>query len=126
MKKDLEIYAILVLRYFDKTIVASYVNPKEDISIEGVRECVASNMNIIAGKRYSSQGNYQSIHYIIDIHGRVYSLVTNPEFPLKLAFNCLEEISSSFHQKFDSLVAKATEQSLSANSRSLFQEIFIK
>ena len=59
---------LVVMRFSDKAIVA-YFQKSKDVTIEGVRECVAGSANIQNGKRYTSQGSTQSIHYTLDNQG---------------------------------------------------------
>ena len=82
----------------------------------GIRECVASNAHIVPGKKYSSQGDVQSIHYAVDFQGRVYAIVTNPNYPVRVAFLALEEIQSEFND-FGSKMSTATEESLTLSAR---------
>ncbi len=119
------IYLLVVLRASDKTIVASY-QEGNDVTVEGVRECVAGNANIQLGKRYTSQGDSQSIHYLIDPQGRVYSVVTTPNYSLRSAFSAVEEFAECFGRDLGARIASATEQSLSGTARPIMKQIFQK
>eukprot|EP00600_Ochromonadales_sp_CCMP1393_P002607 CAMPEP_0174988382 /NCGR_PEP_ID=MMETSP0004_2-20121128/20095_1 /TAXON_ID=420556 /ORGANISM="Ochromonas sp., Strain CCMP1393" /LENGTH=198 /DNA_ID=CAMNT_0016241593 /DNA_START=136 /DNA_END=729 /DNA_ORIENTATION=- len=114
---------IAVLRSTDKTVVACYQQDKE-VTVEGVRECVAGNASIESNKRYSFQGEYQSIHYKVDAQGRVYSAVTTRNYPLRIAFRAIHEIMEKFGRDFGSEVAVATEKSLSHASNQTMRGIF--
>jgi hypothetical protein len=110
------IYMLCILRSSDKCIVASYA-AREDVTKEGVRECIAGNMNMQPGKRYTSQGSSQSIHYYIDIQGRVYALVANPTYPPRIAFAALDSLQQNFSKEFGNRVSTASEESLSRQSQ---------
>ncbi len=100
-----QIYLIVVLRFTDKSVIASFQNSKE-VTIEGVRECVAGNSNMVAGKRYTSQGQNQAIHYTIDAQGRVYSIVTSPKYSPRIAFGALDELIVKFVKESHASVEK--------------------
>lgn len=106
---------LCILRSSDKCIVASYTT-RQDVTKEGVRECIAGNMNMQPGKRYTSQGSSQSIHYYIDIQGRVFALVASPKYPPRIAFAALDSIQQSFNKEFGNRVSNASEESLSRQS----------
>lgn len=110
-----QIYMLAVLRYSDKTVVATYSASKE-VTKEGIRECVAGNAQMIPGRRYTSQGDVQAIHYSTDAQGRVYAIVTNPSYPVRVAFGALDELQSEFAD-FGSKVAASGEDGLSKTAR---------
>lgn len=116
------IFMIAVLRHSDKTVVASYSSNKE-VTKEGIRECVAGNAGIQPGKRYCAQGETQSIQYTLDAQGRVYSVVTSPKYPARVAFMALEELQQKFGKDFGPRVASATEESLNKTARYLLKEV---
>ena len=96
------------------------------MTIEGVRECVAGNAGIMAGKRYSVQGSTQSIHYSLDVQGRVFAVVTTPKYPPRIAFTCLDEFQQLFNKDLGMKAASAGEGSLSKASSALFRHIYDK
>lgn len=106
---------LAVLRYSDKTVVATY-SATRDVTKEGVRECVAGNAQMTPGRRYTSQGDVQAIHYSTDAQGRVYAIVTNPNYPSRVAFAALDELQSEFAD-FGAKVAASGEDGLSKASR---------
>ncbi len=114
-----------ILRHSDKTVVATY-SPGKEVTKEGIRECVAANANIQSGKRYTSTGDSQAIHYCLDAQGRVYSLVTNPRYSPRIAFLALEELQKQFGKEFGPRVASATEGSLTKPARTILQDIAIR
>lgn len=120
-----KIYLIAIIRSSDKTVVASYQQERE-VTVEGVRECIAGNASIEAGKRYSSQGDTQSIHYTIDPQGRVYAIVTSPQYSLRCAFRALDELIEKFGRDLGSRVATATEQSLSQAAVPIMKQLYQK
>lgn len=120
-----KIYLIAVLRSSDKTVVASY-QQESDVTVEGVRECVAGNASIDTGKRYSSQGDTQSIHYTIDPQGRVYAMVTSPQYSMRRAFRALDELIEKFGRDLGHKIATASEQSLSQASVPIMKQIYQK
>jgi Synaptobrevin/Regulated-SNARE-like domain len=73
-------------------------------------------MDLVPGKRYISQGDIQTIHYTADSQGRVYSIVTNPNYPARVAFTALDELVKEFAD-FSPKVPTASEESLSASTR---------
>jgi hypothetical protein len=125
LRDSCRIYLLVVLRASDKTIVASY-QESNDVTVEGVRECVAGNANIQLGKRYTSQGDTQSIHYLIDPQGRVYSIVTTPNYSLRNAFKAIEEFAECFGRDLGAKIASSSEQSLSGIGRPILKQIFQK
>lgn len=121
-----QIYMMAVLRYADKSIVST-LSKNQEITKEGIRECVAGNAaSIQPGKRYTSQGDTQSIHYTLDAQGRVYAIVTNRDYSPRVAFTALDELQQTFAKEFGLKVASATEESLTRSSRPLMSSIFEK
>ena len=106
---------LAVLRLSDKTVVATYSSSR-DVTKEGIRECVAGNAQISAARRYTSQGETQSIHYFSDTQGRVYAIVTNRNFPPRVAFLALDELQKEFAD-FGSKVAISCEEGLTEPSK---------
>lgn len=119
------IFIFAVMRSSDKCVIASYLRTR-DLTIEGVRECVAGNAGIMAGKRYTSQGSTQSIHYTLDAQGRVFALVTTPKYPVRVAFGCLDEFQQLFNKDLGIKAASAGEGSLSKASSALFRHLHDK
>lgn len=119
------IFILAVVRSADKAVVASYLRSNE-VTIEGIRECIASNPSMIRGKRYSAQGPAQTIHYTLDPQGRVYSIVTAPKYPLRIAFAALDELQELFNRDIGIKVASATEGSLSRPAATIFKSIYEK
>lgn len=50
-------------------------------------------------KRYTSEGRMFSIHFVGDDENRVYSCVTDKEYPARIAFAMLEEMQTKFLTK---------------------------
>jgi hypothetical protein len=119
------IFLIAVVRSSDKTVVASY-QPVEGITVEGVRECIAGNANIETGKRYTSQGKFQSIHYTVDPQGRAYAMVTSPTYAMRMAFIAIDELIANFSRELGHRIAGATEQSLTGPSLPILKQIYQK
>eukprot|EP01038_Epipyxis_sp_PR26KG_P009628 gene9628-12964_t len=116
------IYLLAVLRYSDKVIVACY-HKNKDITIPGVRECIASNSTIQINKRYSINGENQAIHYHCDSTGRIFIIVTGVRYPPRLAFVALDEFESKFNKDLGVRIAAASEGSLTRVSLSLMRDI---
>ena len=110
-----QIFMLAVLRLSDKTVVATHSSSR-DVTKEGVRECVAGNAQITAARRYTSQGDTQSIHYFSDTQGRVYAIVTNRNFLPRVAFLALDELQREFAD-FGSKVASSVEEGLTKDSK---------
>jgi hypothetical protein len=121
----LNVLALAVMRFSDKRIIASYQRSK-DITLEGLRECVAGNASIQAGKRYSTQGSLQSINYTLDAQGRVYAMVTVQGYSPRIAFGALDEMQQLFNKELGIKAASATENSLSKQAQPIFHHIFEK
>ena len=119
-----QIYMLAVLRYSDKTVVATY-SESGDVTKEGVRECVAGNAQMTPGRRYTSQGDTQAIHYSTDAQGRVYAIVTNPNYPVRVAFGALDDLQNEFAD-FGSRVAASGEEGLSKSARLTLKSIAMK
>ena len=116
-----QIYMLAVLRNSDKTVVATF-SSSTDVTKEGVRECVAGYAHMTAGLRYTSQGETQAIHYSADIQGRVYAIVTNPNYSARVAFSALDEMQSEFAD-YGSEVASAGEEGLTKRTRLILKAI---
>lgn len=119
-----QVYMVAVLRSTDKTVVAAYTTSRE-VTKEGVRECIAGNPSMEPGKRFSSQGQTQSIHYVCDQQGRVYAIVTNPSYSPRVAFIALEELQTEFSD-YGRQVPTATEESLSKVARLVLKGVVDK
>lgn len=50
-------------------------------------------------KRYSVEGRMFSIHFVADDNTRIYSCVTDKEYPARIAFALLEEMQTKFLTK---------------------------
>lgn len=50
-------------------------------------------------KRYTSVGRMFSIHFVADEDNRVYTCVTDTEYPSRIAFALLEEMQTKFLTK---------------------------
>jgi hypothetical protein len=119
------IFLIAVIRFSDKVVVASSLFSRSSISIEGVRECVAGNTaNIQPGKRFTSSGDFQAIHYQLDAQGKVYAIVTSPNFSTRIAFCALDDVVSKFKSEIGNKVVSASEGSLNKMAHSIFKEIY--
>lgn len=116
------IYMLAVVRFSDKKVVASYSMTKE-VTKEGIRECIAGNGNIQIGKRYTSQGDTQSIHYIMDAQGRVYTLVSSPRYSPRIAFAALSEFQQTFGTEYGEKIANATEDGLNRSSSNMLRDL---
>jgi hypothetical protein len=119
------IFIFAVVRSADKTVVASYLRSNE-VTVEGVRECIAANPSMVRGKRYSAQGPAQCIHYTLDPQGRVFSVVTAPKYPLRVAFSALDELQENFNRELGSRVANANEGGLSRPAANVFKQLYEK
>ncbi len=118
------LYLLAVIRLSDKTICAS--RSTGEVDKEGVRELVASNANIQAEKKYSSNGPSYSIHYTLDRGGRVYAAVTNNNYSPRIAFVLLDEFKLNFDRKLGLSVPKVKEEGLSKQFKTGFNELFEK
>jgi hypothetical protein len=119
------LFLIAVVRFSDKAVIASFRRDNE-FTVEGVRECIAGTANIQQGKRYTSQGESQSIHYILDVQGRVYSIVTDQKYPPRVAFMGLDELVQTFSRELGPRVITASENSLTRAAQQIFREIYEK
>ena len=119
------IYILAVIRSTDKCIVASYIR-NDEIVLEGVRECIAGNSNIIRGKKYAVQGQSQSILYSLDPKGRCFCLVSAPKYPPGVAFAVLDELEEALNNELNEKFPTAKEGALSKPPMKLFNSIFEK
>jgi len=119
-----QVFMVAVLRATDKTVVAAYSTAR-DVTKEGIRECVAGNPTLEPGKRYSIQGAAQTIHYQCDANGRVFSIVTNPQYPPRVAFQALEELQMEFAD-YGPKIPTATEELLSKPTRLIMKAVVDK
>lgn len=123
--KTSNLLLLAVVRSTDKCILASYIR-SNDVTVEGVRECIASNPSMVRGKRYSSQGSSFAIHYTLDPQGRVFSLVSSPKYPSRIAFAALDELQDLFNRELGVRAAAAKEGSLSRPAANIFKVVFEK
>lgn len=84
---------------------------------------MASNAHARPGGKYTAKGDLQSIHYFLDHMGRIYSIVTNPNFSVRTAFVILDEFQQSFQRDFSSKLSSASEESLSRVSTPMLRDI---
>ena len=115
-----QVYMAAVLRSSDKTIVASY-----STGVVGGKDEIRNAPNLEPGKRFSSQGPTQSIHYLCDTNGNVYAIVTTPNYSPRVAFIALEELLTEFSD-YRNLVPTATNESLSKASRLVLKAVVDK
>eukprot|EP01035_Chromulina_nebulosa_P022908 gene22908-29674_t len=120
-----QIFLIAVVRFSDKTVIATLSKTK-DVTVEGVRECIASNGNIVTGKRYTTKGENYSIHYTQDAQGRVYSLVTTLSYSPRIAFTAIDELIHNYGKELGPRSASATENSLSKVAKPILDNIIEK
>ena len=125
MYESYHIYLFAILRASDLSIVASF-QQDPSVTCEGVRECIAGSPNIQTGKRYTSQGSYQSIHFMIDAPGRVYAVVTSTKYSPRLAFAALEELVGRFINELGDKVAGVGEGGLSTAAKPMMRDIYSK
>lgn len=59
-------------------------------------------------KRYTSEGRMFSIHFTSDDEQRVFSCVTDKEYPARIAFAMLEEMQTKFLTKVRTQAKNAT------------------
>eukprot|EP00607_Mallomonas_marina_P002890 CAMPEP_0182429246 /NCGR_PEP_ID=MMETSP1167-20130531/25623_1 /TAXON_ID=2988 /ORGANISM="Mallomonas Sp, Strain CCMP3275" /LENGTH=198 /DNA_ID=CAMNT_0024612647 /DNA_START=200 /DNA_END=793 /DNA_ORIENTATION=+ len=124
-KQGGRVYLLAVMRFSDKTVCAYYAISNE-YDKEGVRELVASNASAKLGMRYSVTGPAQSVHYFLDPAGRVFAMVTDPKYPVRVAFGILDEFHKSFTEEFGSKIASAPEDGLNRSSRTMLQSFVEK
>lgn len=115
------IFLVGVLRFADKAVVAYYSNGEAEK--EGVRELVASNSSAKLGMRYSVTGSSQAVHYLLDQSSRVYVIVTDPKYPVRVAFGILDELQKNFTIEYGSKIAGSSEDGLNKASRSLLKDV---
>ena len=119
------ILILAVVRSSDKTVISQFIRNK-DVTIEGVRECIASNPKLTAGKRYTTQGSDQSIHYTMDPQGRVFAMVTVSRYSPRVAFAALDEFQTMFNKELGMKASNATEGQLSKASKPIYKHIYEK
>jgi hypothetical protein len=122
---QMNILILAVIRSTDKTVISSFIRNKS-LTIEGIRECVAANARMAAGKKYTSQGQENSIHYTLDPQGRVFAMVTISKYPPRIAFTALNEFRDMFNRQLGMKAATATEGALTQLSKPIFKHIYEK
>lgn len=125
LHSQMNILILAVVRSSDKTVIAQFIRNKE-VTIEGVRECIASNARMAAGKRYTSQGPEQSIHYTLDPQGRVFAMVTVNRYSPRVAFAALDEFQTMFNKELGMKAAGALEGQLTQASKPIFKHLYEK
>ncbi|CAM9186159.1 unnamed protein product [Choristocarpus tenellus] len=77
-------------------------------------------------KRYTSEGAMFCIHFTADERNRVYTCVTDKDYPARIAFMMLEEMQSKFLTKVGEKSLTAKEGSLNRSMKSSFSDLCIK
>eukprot|EP00611_Tribonema_gayanum_P010038 TRINITY_DN1995_c0_g2_i1.p1 TRINITY_DN1995_c0_g2~~TRINITY_DN1995_c0_g2_i1.p1 ORF type:complete len:226 (-),score=79.02 TRINITY_DN1995_c0_g2_i1:104-781(-) len=116
-----------VYRFLDQICVASY-SPKGDTNDEFAVKSVitAPNVFVEPGRRYTNEGDVCCVHFVADDANRVYTVVTDKQYPARVAFALLDEAQSKFVTKVGDKSLAAKEGSLSKTMRSSFADICLK
>jgi Synaptobrevin/Regulated-SNARE-like domain len=78
------------------------------------------------GRRYTNEGDLCSVHFVADDANRVYTVVTDKQYPARVAFALLDEVQSKFLTKVGDKSLAAKEGSLSRTMRSSFTDVCLK
>ncbi|CAM9125594.1 unnamed protein product [Sphacelaria rigidula] len=123
---SLRITFVGVVRFTDRVMVAGY-SPSEAGDALIIKELMANPDTFVEPrKRYTSEGSMFSIHYTADDSNRVYSAVTDKEYPPRIAFAMLEEMQTKFLTKVGDKSLTAREGSLSRSMKSSFKDLCVK
>ena len=114
-----------VMRQSDQRIVATY-SGHGDLDKEALRTIVVGNTTLTTNKRYSTKGSMQVVNYVLDAAGRVYIVVTNPAYPVHVAFQVIDEFQEQFTKDYGNGVATAKEEGLTKASKKLFVQLYEK
>lgn len=116
-----------VYRFLDQICVASF-SPKGDTNDEFAVKSVISSPNVFVepGRRYTNEGEMSCVHFVADDNNRVYTVVTDKQYPPRVAFALLDEVQSKFLTKVGDKSLSAREGALSKTMRSSFQDVCLK
>ncbi|CAM9438763.1 unnamed protein product [Discosporangium mesarthrocarpum] len=115
-----------VVRFTDRVLMAGY-SPTEANDALVIKELMCNPDTFVEPrKRYTSEGSMFCIHYTADDRNRVYTCVTDKEYPARIAFSMLEEMQSKFLTKVGEKSLTAKEGSLSRTMKSSFSDLCIK
>mmetsp|Transcript_11341 Transcript_11341/g.14739 ORF Transcript_11341/g.14739 Transcript_11341/m.14739 type:complete len:259 (+) Transcript_11341:143-919(+) len=123
MAEPNHVFYVAVARFTDHTIIASH-GPSRLVDDQPVRAMIQSpNVYVTPRQRYSSEGDLYTIHFVSDERKRVYCVVTDRDYPSRVAFTLLEEMQSRFLDKAKEKSMTATEGSLSRTVKSIFVDL---
>lgn len=115
-----------VVRFTDRVLVAGY-SPSEADDALIIKELMSNPETFVEPrKRYTSEGRMFAIHFVADDENRVYSCVTDKEYPARIAFAMLEEMQTKFLTKVGDKALTAREGSLTRTMKSSFSDLCIK
>ncbi|KAG5181470.1 hypothetical protein JKP88DRAFT_263587 [Tribonema minus] len=116
-----------VYRFLDQICVAQY-SPKGDTNDSIAVKSVISSPNVFVepGRRYTNEGDVCCVHFVADDSNRVYTVVTDKQYPARVAFALLDEVQSKFLTKVGEKSLSAKEDTLSRTMRSSFADICLK
>ncbi|CAM9916694.1 unnamed protein product [Ectocarpus sp. 12 AP-2014] len=115
-----------VIRFTDRVLVAGYSPSEADDSLI-IKELMSNPDTFVEPrKRYSVEGRMFSIHFVADDSNRIYSCVTDKEYPARIAFTLLEEAQTKFLTKVGDKSLTAKEGGLSRTMKSSFSDLCIK
>lgn len=117
---------LAVARRWDKCTVAVYVHRCSDDAARHLRavvgQVVKSAATVQAHPRLTiTDQKAGTIHYETDEHA-IYVLVTEPSYPQRTAFRCLDEFRQRFRERFLGAMHKSAEGGLSRDARPLLAE----
>eukprot|EP01032_Pedospumella_encystans_P011880 gene11880-13780_t len=82
--------------------------------------------NFVPGQHFNFNAGEVTWHLVADDKNLVYVLITSPNYPLRCAHACLEELQRTFTLKMGERVATAKERSLDGASKKFLQAMCAK
>ena len=119
---------IAVARLWDKCIVAVHVHRCGEDAARHLRAVVGQvvkSVSTVHPRLTITDQKAGTIHYETDEHA-IFLLVTDPSYPQRTAFRCLDELRLSFRSQFLDQMHKSGESGLSRDARPLLADTCVR
>jgi len=121
---------VAVARASDKVIVASYLPRKGDVNqpqyfstVEEVLSAPEFASKVVTGSRYRLVGASNAFNFVVDSQQRIHIAITSSEYPERLVFAMLNELSTRFASEFDEKARSCREGGLNGKAKNLLASL---